>query len=119
MGSPKARRVGQPHLGAILNEKGTGQDEEAPSMKYLEAWFETGWGWGKQLGELRKKNQEMTKRVGETKVPAEVAVYAVNTKIIPTLAYCQSLLTLRPYRLTRYWQYLYGSDDVPYGLVNP
>ena len=29
----------------------------------------------------------MTKRVREGKVPVEVAVYAVNTKIIPTLAY--------------------------------
>ena len=29
----------------------------------------------------------MTKRVREAKVPVKVAVYAVNTKIIPTLAY--------------------------------
>ena len=36
---------------------------------------------------LRKKHQEMTKRVREAKVPVEVAVYAVNTKIIPMLAY--------------------------------
>ena len=87
MGSPKARKVGQAHLGAVLHEKGTQKGEEAPSIKYIGMWFETGWGWEKQLGVLRKKHQDMTMRVREAKVPVEVAMCAVNTKIIPTLAY--------------------------------
>ena len=44
MGSPKARRIGQAHLGAVLHEKGTEKDEEAPAIKYLGVCFETGWG---------------------------------------------------------------------------
>ena len=87
MGSPEARKAGQAHLGAVLHEKGTGTGKEAASIKYLGVWFETGWGWGKQLEVLRKKQQEMTKRLREAKVPVEVAVHAVNTKIIPALAY--------------------------------
>ena len=87
MESPKARKVGQAHLGAVLHEKGTGKGEKAPSIKYLGVWFETRWGWEKQLGVLRKKHQEMTKRVREAKVPVEVAVHVVNTKMKSTLPY--------------------------------
>ena len=54
MGSSKGSRVGQAHLGEVLHEKGTGQGEDAPAIKYVGVWFETGWGWGKQLGVLRK-----------------------------------------------------------------
>ena len=42
MGSPRARKVGQAHLGAVLHEKGTGKGEEAPAIKYLGVWFEAG-----------------------------------------------------------------------------
>ena len=69
MGSPRARQTEKARLGEVLHEKGTGAGEEAASIKYLGVWFETGGGGGKQLEVLRKKHQEMAKRVREAKVP--------------------------------------------------
>ena len=88
MGSGIKSRAGQVRLGEVLHEEGAGQGGDAPATEHLGVLFKAGWGWGKQLGVLRKKQQEMAKRAREAKAPApaEVAVYAMNTKVIPALA---------------------------------
>ena len=62
--------------------RGTGQP-----LKYLGVWYDTGWGWHTQRHKTESTLTEELKYIQEASIPLEMAIYAINTKVIPKIIY--------------------------------
>jgi len=71
-------------------------------FKYLGVLFEAQPGWHAQIEVLKRKHQELVSKLRFVNISIEQAVYAINAKIVPAMAYALQVATV-PESLIRKW----------------
>jgi len=62
-------------------------EHDGRTIKYLGVLFDAQAGWKSQIRALERKQKELTSKLKFTSISVEQAVYAINTKIVPAIAY--------------------------------
>lgn len=73
-------------VGALLRNKCDGEEGHA-TIKYLGVWFDTKEKWPTQIKAMKAAHEELMTYLRETKLTREIAIYAINCKVIPAIAY--------------------------------
>ena len=94
---------GKPSLGPELKELGGGKRTkhgDGREIKYLGVWYEAAAGWKKQRAVLEEKLRDLLAKVRQAHRPLPITILAINTTVIPALAYPMQVAVMPQTALT-------------------